>query len=707
MKLYRKISFFLFLSFFIAIQAVYPNIDSLKQQFSVQKGETQLETGLKICEELAEEPSQLIDFSLTLLQQAEHSFPHSLIVARIAKAVCDGYYYSDSLKKSTEYLLKAIDIAESIEPIDTQFLGEAYNDLGLNYQEMGNLIEARNYLNRAILLLEKTQFLNELADAKSNMAGLNHAEGKYQEAINLFKEVHQLDLKTKNINRQSISLNSLGRMYVDWGKYETGLDYYFRSIQLLDSITDKAILGVRYNNIGMVYQLMGKHREAIIWLEKARKIDEQEKNSIKLGIRHFNIGNSYLSLRDYQKARINIEKSLAIFKNSNLFSMTSKVYGSLGSLYQQEGDFSKAEEYLILSLNMAEKGENIPEKSIIYSKLYQFYKQTGNYRKALDYYEQHTVAKDSIYNLQASKQIEELEAQYQNEKKGAEITRLEKENELKIKELSFRKRERNWAIAGALLFLIAAGSFFLLFSTVKKQKAKLSEQNIELDRLNKTLNRLFAIISHDLRNATAAYQSSAKIIDYHLGKGQPEKLLPLSGEISNNANNLSVMLENLLQWSVLQMKGIEPRKQLFALKPEIEKVVGLLKNEANKKGNSIELNILEEKAFCDPESFNLIIRNLLGNSNKFTENGLIQVSTTEKDGITTLFIKDTGCGMTPSMVADLFKMSDSKIRQGTAGEKGTGLGLMMVAEHIEKNRGSISVESEEGKGTTFIVSLPR
>jgi len=161
-----------------------------------------------------------------------------------------------------------------------------------------------------------------------------------------------------------------------------------------------------------------------------------------------------------------------------------------------------------------------------------------------------------------------------------------------------------------------------------------------------------------------------------------------------------------LQWSVSQMKGIEPRKQVFTLKPEVEKVVGLLKSVAEKKANSIELNISNETVYCDPESFNLIIRNLLGNSLKFTENGRIQVSASEKDGMTALLIKDTGCGMAPSLVNNLFRIVDSKIHHGTAGEKGTGLGLLMVKEHVEKNGGNIKVESEEGKGTMFTVSLP-
>jgi signal transduction histidine kinase len=706
MNRYRRFSSLFFFSFLIAIQAVFPNIDSLKQQFSVQKGEIQLETGLKICDELADEPSQLIEFSTNLLKKAEKAVPNSILLAKVARSVCDGYWYSEDLKKSSEYLLKAILIAESLEPIDTQFVGGAYNDLGLNFQEMGDRIEARNYLTHAIRFLEKSQFLEELADAKSNLAILNHSEGKYQEAITLFLEVYQIDLKTGNLKRQSTSLNSLGRMYVEWGKYVTGIDYYFRSISLLDTVNDLRTLGIRFNNIGMAYQLMGNHKEAIKWIEKAKRIDEAEGPSSRLATRYFNLGNSYMALRNYEQSKIYLDKSEAIFSKTDMYPQTSKVYGSLGELYLKTRQTAKAETCFLKSKELADLGGTLPEKSLSYEHLYNYYKCTGKFKDALQFYELHTNAKDSIFNLKVSEQVEEMEAQYQNKQKEAEITRLEKDNELKVKELSFRKRERNWALAGITLLLIVSVSMYFLFSTVKRQKSELAKQNQELDRLNKTLNRLFAIISHDLRNATAAYQSSAKIIDYHLGKGHPEKLLPLSGEISTNANNLSTMLENLLKWSVLQMKGIEPRKQVFPLKSEVEKVVALLKSVADKKANSIELNITDETVFCDPESFNLIIRNLLGNSLKFTENGHIQVFASNVDGITTLSIKDTGCGMAPSMIDNLFGIGNSKIRQGTAGEKGTGLGLIMVKEHVEKNGGTITVESEEGKGTTFIVSIP-
>jgi signal transduction histidine kinase len=452
---------------------------------------------------------------------------------------------------------------------------------------------------------------------------------------------------------------------------------------------------------------MGRYNEAIKWIEKAKNIDEAEGPSQRLATRYFNLGNCYMALKDYKQSKFYLEKSEAILDQTEYYSQASKVYASLGQLYMIIGSDDKAGICLLKSKELAEKGGTLPEKSNCYDLLYQYNKKFKRFDEALQFYELHTEAEDSIFNLKVSKQVEEMEAQYQTKQKEAEISRLEQENELKIKELSFRKRERNWAIAGALLFLIAAGSFFLLFSTVKKQKAKLSEQNLELDRLNKTLNKLFAIISHDLRNATAAYQSSAKVIQHHLEKGQPEKLLPIASEINANAKNLSSMLENLLQWSVMQLKGIKPRKEQLQSKDELEKIVELVRNDAVKKENAINIDSSADHSFyCDRESFSLIVRNLVGNAIKFTSKGEISITTEQTGQKTILTIHDTGCGMSKQMVERIFKNNKENIRQGTSGEKGTGLGLLMVKEHVNRNGGTISVESEEGKGTTFTVSLP-
>jgi signal transduction histidine kinase len=690
---------------FIAMQS-RANIDSLRHAYDTQKGEEKIITGIKLAEELIEEPGALYALSKELLTFTEKQSSRSILHAKVLRSLSDAYYYLDSLQLSVVYARKAIEVAEKLTPLDSQFLGSICNNVGLTMQNTTDKHMSIHYLHKAIEYLNETPFVIDMADAKSNLATYFHSRGNYEEAIRLYQEVYQLDLKTGNRNKQSSSLNSLGRMYVDWGKHEIGLDFYMRSIALLDTVQDRRMLGVRYNNVGMVYQIMGAHNEAIQWIEKAKHIEEPYGQTPRLAARYFNLGNSYMALRDREKAQDNFEKAEAIFVRSEMDPQLSKVYGSLGQLYLYRNEHQLAETYLLKSKYHAVEGGSLPELSNCYKHLYEYYKQTGNYRESLHYFELHGQAEDSIFNIKVSEQVEEMQAQYQSQQKEAEIARLESENELNRKEIQFRKRERNLAVAGILgLLLVAVGMYFLL-STVKRQEQKLALQNKELDRLNKTLNRLFAILSHDLRNATAAYQSSAKVIQYHLEKGNPEKLIPIAADIQTNAKNVSTMLENLLHWSVMQLKGVEPKKEQIDIKDEIEKILSLFTDEASKKSNVIEVDTDEDStAWCDRESFALIMRNLIGNALKFTTNGKVTISSTMNDGHVTLTVRDTGCGIPDEMKESILTLQNEKVRTGTGGEKGTGLGLMMVAHHVAKNGGTIRIESTEGNGSSFYVQL--
>ncbi len=567
-------------------------------------------------------------------------------------------------------------------------------------------MEARRYLQKAIGFLEASGSQESLADAKSNLASLFYSEGNYEESIRLYNEVYQIDLLSGNISRQSTSLNNLGRIYVDWGKYETGLEYYFRSAALLDTMADRRIMAVRYNNIGMAYQLMKKHREAIRWIEKARLIDEEEGMVLRLGTRYFNLATSLTALREYEKAGVYFAKADSFYSAAEQIPAMAKVHAGFGQMYLEQGDPSRAITHFLKSLEYAETGGSLPEQSLIYSQLYRFYKETGDFERSLHYLERYDAVRDSIFNLEVSGQVEEMEVQYQTARRDAEIARLEAENEIRLKEASFRQRERNWALAGLGVLLLFLAGLYRLFNTVKRQKMVLASQNEELEQLNQTQHRLFGIISHDLRNATAAYQSSAKMITYHLEKGQPEKLLPLIPEIRRNARNLSGMLENLLQWSLLRMKGIEPEKKSVSLKEETEKVVELMRDYAQAKSTVIDTQVEDETVWCDPGSLELILRNLIGNAVKFTSGGKITITAFSDDGHIVMQVKDTGCGMDPLMMKELFSAGKREVRRGTSGEKGTGLGLQLVAEHVARNGGSIDAESQPGEGTTITVKLP-
>lgn len=680
--------------------------DSLKNAYYSQSGQEQILTGLNWCASLENEPAEMLKLSQELLEKSKKTETPPLLLGKILKAISDSYFFCDSLEKSIEYGDHALNIALSADKTDSAFIAGIYNDVGMVYNEIENFTKAFEYVNKSVILYVALKSDEGISDSKSNLSVLYFGKGKFEDAIRLSTEVYQIDLKRGNVSKQVSSLNNLGRMYVEWGKYETGIEYYKKSVELLDTKTDHDLLSIRYNNIGVAYQMMGKHKEAIEWIKKALKIDQEEKSELKTGIRQFNLGNSYLALHDFTNAKQNLEKSAIYFEKIKAATRLSKVYASLGMMYSETGHVALAEKYLTDAQKLAETGKTLPEMENVYLKLYQFYKKLGDPAKTLKYFELQTNIKDSIYNLKAARQIEELEAQYQNEKKEAEITKLETENLLRQKEIKFHKRERNFATAGLIALAALLVVMFYLFYTIKKQKTELAFQNAKLDQLYHTQNQLFRIVSHDLKNVASAYQASAKIIQYHLGKGQPEKLLPVSEEISKNAHSLSSMLGNLLDWATIQMKGIEPEKKLIGLGSEFEFQKSIFSEAAEKKQISLNSQCSNETVWCDPESFRLILRNLISNAIKFTSSGEINIRASKSGNYTVITIADTGIGMDLEAQKNLFGPVSIKSRKGTSGEHGTGLGLILVFEHIQKNNGKIEVESVENKGTVFTLSLP-
>lgn len=687
---------------------LFAQTDSLKNIYKVQKGDEKFATGLLICEGLVDNPEAYLSFSKDFCNLTINDGKTNMFDVLAMRHVADAYYYADSMEQSAMSLERAIAIAENVVNRDSFIIAQIYNDLSVFYLEDGRLAESKQLLQKAIAYLENSDSLDVIADTKTNLAILYHTEGNYENAITWFNEVYQIDLKTGNQKNQSSSLNNLGRIFVDWGKYETGIEHYKNAIALLDTITDKALLSVRYNNLGMAYQLMGLHNEAILWLKKALQIEEHFGKSLRLAVRYNNLANSYMALNEYETTLEYFEKAKDLFMPSGQWPQISKILGNMGVLYQKTGKLGEAEAAFLNSVEYAQKAKLIPELSIAYERLYLYYKTVKQAEKALHFHELFVETKDSIFNIQVSEQVEQMEALYQNRQKQSEIERLEAENELKKREITLKNRQRNGAIAGVALLLLVIVIMYKLYTLLRKQKGRLAAQNIELDRLNKSLNRLFAIISHDLRNATASYQSSAKIISHYLNKGEPEKLLPLSAEIDNNARNLSNMLENLLLWSVSQLNGFVPNPEKVGIKPLVDTVGDMLKSEIERKDNTLEVLIEPDcEVYCDSESLSLIVRNLVGNACKFTQNGTIKVRTADNGTFCDILFEDTGRGIEAEKIEQLFRFTGEKPTQGTLGEKGTGLGLVLVAEHVRKNWGSIKVESELGKGTIFTVSLPK
>jgi signal transduction histidine kinase len=235
---------------------------------------------------------------------------------------------------------------------------------------------------------------------------------------------------------------------------------------------------------------------------------------------------------------------------------------------------------------------------------------------------------------------------------------------------------------------------------------QLDAQTRKLLEVNKTKDRLFAIISHDLRSPI---NSMKGMLNLMYGEDiSREEFLKFSKDAKHSVEHAHFMLNNLLNWARFQMQGMSTDAERIDLQPLVTENIELYK-EAIKKKNIMVINEItsESVAFADPNHINLVIRNLLSNALKFTEcGGKVTFRASNIQGQCEISIADSGVGIAKDKLQDLFDIKPDKGQVGTEGEKGTGLGLPLCKDFIEKNNGEIKVESMPGKGTTFFVKLP-
>jgi signal transduction histidine kinase len=236
------------------------------------------------------------------------------------------------------------------------------------------------------------------------------------------------------------------------------------------------------------------------------------------------------------------------------------------------------------------------------------------------------------------------------------------------------------------------------------QKLIIESQTEELKALNATKDRLFSIIAHDLRSPLSSLKGVMQLLDNEFIS--KEEFKELSKRLQENVDNVHGMLENLLLWSLSQMEGIKPNVKAFDLNFIIDETVILFKEVSVQKQIEINVNTkLFLQAMGDEYQVRTVLRNLLNNALKFTPSyGQITIDSIVKGQFVNLKISDSGVGIERNDLALIF--SNPKLKTGTAGEKGTGFGLFLCKELIEKNGGSIGVKSEFGKGTTIDILLP-
>lgn len=237
----------------------------------------------------------------------------------------------------------------------------------------------------------------------------------------------------------------------------------------------------------------------------------------------------------------------------------------------------------------------------------------------------------------------------------------------------------------------------------------IADYNKDLQQLNSSKDKFFSIISHDLKSPINSFLGFINLLASNIDVYSKEEIHSMALEIKQYADNLFKLIENLLDWARIQMKRVEFQPQKYLLQTLVVPNVEFSYSSASMKKIQIT-NLVSDNiyVFVDKNMLNTILRNLLSNAIKFThENGEITITSEDFAENVEISISDTGVGMTEKEIKNLFRIDVSRSKLGTAKEGGTGLGLILCKEMIEKNNGEIWVKSTPGEGSRFTFSLPR
>ena len=243
---------------------------------------------------------------------------------------------------------------------------------------------------------------------------------------------------------------------------------------------------------------------------------------------------------------------------------------------------------------------------------------------------------------------------------------------------------------------------------IEEQNQLIISKNQELKELNSTKDKFFSIIGHDLGNQFNIIVGFSEILISNLKRLDASKIEYHLTNIYNSSRHANELLENLLTWAKMQTKTINFHPEVLNVHSKIIESIDLLEGAYTKK--NIEITVVANnkiQIFADANMFSTVFRNILANAIKFTpENGIISIHTDKKEGFCEISVQDSGVGISEENIQKIFRIDSNHSTLGTNGEKGTGLGLVLCKEFIEKHNGEIWVESAEGQGSHFTFTLP-
>ncbi len=611
---------------------------------------------------------------------------------------------------------------------------------------------AENMLKSALSSAELHKDSVNIASAYYTYSQISSTKGNFKEAMKY--DLLLLDIGTKmNSNKiRSDALNNLGEDYFDQGAYGMAYDHYQRSRKKAIEANDSLLMAITTYNVGKVLGAQGQLDRARFYLDRSKEISTRIDDVDGIVYCNLKLAEIEMKSGDIEKALDILINAESTIESDNIQALKGEVYSLFavayerkkqyssalayydklgevnnnvgnylgvgqsylgkGSVWMELGDFTRSRSFLEQAVDIAREKNNKELLRDAFLELAVLNEIQGNYRAALDLQKKYYDLNDSLNSEQRNEQFANMQIMHETAQKDAEI-RLMKEREQQQQSLLDGEEFKN----NILVVILALGAvilFNLYRSSVKRKKTnkillahqkEIEDKSKEMEGLLSMKDKFLSIISHDLRSPINSLLGTIDMLNRgHLTEKESKDLM---GSLKNRLNNTRKLLDNLLDWTLIQMDEIHIKMKSLDLYDIAQENVEFF-HETNEKHivffNKVKKNTM---VMADHNMLELILRNLIVNSIKFTqEGGFIEIDTEQgSDNMLVICISDNGIGMTEEQAEKLFDTTALFSTPGTANEQGTGLGLKLCKEFVDRMGGTIWVESAKDEGSVFKFTL--
>ena len=598
-------------------------------------------------------------------------------------------------------------------------------NLAVAYQNLGKMDSVFSIMKslETNLLLQKDSLTIENIKYLMFRGLLQEDKGNNETAL----QDYMKSLRISETIKDSISiidnLVNIGAFYFHLENYQKCLEYYEQGLTYFNRLGNpKSLKACTYfRTMGIAYERIGKKELGIKYAQNSIVIAKRIRMNKLIVFCYTGIATIYLETKDYSNAERYYLQALDLLKNTNLKFNLLSVYGQLGLVNLELKKYTAAKSYFEKALKISlEVGRKSTTMSA-YKSLAKTEAALGNYPEAFELQNTYIIYRDSINTETADKNIAEMEAKYQSEKKQHQIALLDAQNKSQRLHLKNQRLAEYSLLSGTMLILIIGGLMYRSYRTKQILNKELNEKNEELNTLvervsdnneeltvlNERLNeandsktKLFSIISHDLRSPVVSLFQFLKMQEHDFLKLDELSKQKYNETILQSAENLSDVMEDLLIWSKSQMEHFEQSLETVNIYDLMTEIITIHKIPLLQKQITVQLECPRDITLVtDVNFFRVILRNLISNAIKFSPNDKnVRLSSYFVSDILIISVKNFGIGISKEQITSL--LSWENVNSGA-----TGIGLKLTNEFVEKLQGTLEILSEPENSVEFLLKI--